>query len=114
MINDNLDKIDAQVEAQEKAAAEHFLAAQLKASQVSKDIAVMIQEKHPGLHPAIVTTALSNSLAALVALFAQGNVIKAVGTLSTIDDQTRTAALRLMANLKQQAQADSQPDAKAH
>jgi hypothetical protein len=111
LINDNLGKIDAVVEAQEAAAAEAFHAAQLKASEIAKDIAQMIHDKHPGVHPAVVSMALTNSVASLVALFAQGNVVKAVGTLSTLHDQTRQTALRLMDNLKKQR---ATPDAKAN
>lgn len=103
------DRIDQAADAQATASGQQaFLRAQLKASEIAKDIAVMIHEKHPGMHPAVVTTALTNALASLVALASQGNVIKAVGTLSTIHDQTRATALRIM-DIRKQDAADSAP-----
>lgn len=91
-INDYVDKVDAAVDQDAQRA---FHAAQLKASEVAGEIARGINDRHPGLHPAIVTTALVNCLASLVALAARGNVVKVLGTLQTIHDQTRDTALRL-------------------
>lgn len=119
MNDDNIkamaDRVDQAADAQADASAHQaFLNAQLKASELARDMAVMIHEKHPGTHPAIVTNALLNSVASLVALFSQGNVVKAVGTLSTLQDQLRATTLRLMDIAKKDKQAADAPKSQAH
>lgn len=94
------DRIDEAADAQAAASEQIFDAAQTKAAQIALDVARMVQEKHQGVPPAVLTSALISATASLLALFAKGNPIKVTEGANLMHKQLRATALRMMDNAK--------------
>jgi hypothetical protein len=97
------DDIDNAIEDQEaakrKAAEERNLRlSKMMSDRIGLDIIAMLQQKHPGMHPAIVSGALIGCLSSIITLFAGSDMAKALEGSDVTQRQLRATVMGMMAN----------------
>jgi hypothetical protein len=97
MTPDDIDDVIERKEALQKEAEERNLRLSKAISdKIALDIITMLQKQHPGMHPAIVTSALVSCMATLIALFAGTDMAKALEGSDVTQRQLRTMVIGLM------------------